>query len=88
MKLRFYVANNNEYIERREDIKLSNLINSIRYSPISNTIFYEIQDIAITEMETKRFINVKFLNKHHQEQVNIIIIIITIIIIYFNFYKN
>ncbi|KAG4101998.1 cysteine proteinase [Neocallimastix lanati (nom. inval.)] len=68
MKLRFYVANNNEYIERREDIKLSNLINSIRYSPISNTIFYEIQDIAITEMETKRFINVKFLNKHHQEQ--------------------
>jgi len=68
MKLRFYVANSNEYIERREDIKLSNLVDNTRYTPSSNTIFYEIQDIPITEMEIKRFVNVKFLNKHHQEQ--------------------
>jgi len=68
MKLRFYVGNNNEYIERREDIRLNSLINTTRYSLNSNTIFYEIQDITITEMEVKRFINVKFLNKHHQEQ--------------------
>jgi ubiquitin carboxyl-terminal hydrolase 7 len=66
MKLRFYEANSNEYIERRDEVRLSSLINNNRYS--SNIIYYEIQDIAITEMETKRFINVKFLNKHHQEQ--------------------
>ncbi|OUM70453.1 hypothetical protein PIROE2DRAFT_68396 [Piromyces sp. E2] len=69
MKLRFFVgSNNNDYIERKDDIKLNQLINSTRFSANSNTIYYEIQDIAITEMEIKRFINVKFLNKHHQEQ--------------------
>jgi ubiquitin carboxyl-terminal hydrolase 7 len=68
MKLRFYVGNNNEYIERSEDIKLNSLVTNTRFSSTSNTIYYEIQDIAITEMEVKRFINVKFLNKHHQEQ--------------------
>ncbi|ORX47578.1 cysteine proteinase [Piromyces finnis] len=69
MKLRFYVgSNNSEYIERKDDIKLNQLINGARFSANSNVIYYEIQDIAITEMEIKRFINVKFLNKHHQEQ--------------------
>jgi len=69
MKLRFFVSNNNTYIECNDDIKLSHLVNSTRFSTNNNTIYYEIQDIAITEMENKRFINVKFLNKHHQEQV-------------------
>jgi len=69
MKLRFFVSNNREYIDRNEDIKLSLLLNSGRYEKNDvNLIYYEIQDIAITEMEVKRFIDVKFLNKHHQEQ--------------------
>jgi len=68
MKLRFYISNNNEYIERKEDLKLNQLVNTARFSTTSNTIYYEIQDIAITEMEVKKFINIKFLNKHHQEQ--------------------
>jgi len=72
MKLRFYINNSNEYIERKEDLKLSQLVNNARFSNnSSNTIFYEIQDITITEMEVKKFIHVKFLNKHHQVQVNI-----------------
>jgi len=71
MKLRFYISNNNEYIERKEDLKLNQLVNTARFSNTSNTIYYEIQDIAITEMEVKKFINIKFLNKHHQEQVTI-----------------
>jgi len=69
MKLRFYINNSNEYIERKEDLKLSQLVNNARFSNnSSNTIFYEIQDITITEMEVKKFIHVKFLNKHHQVQ--------------------
>jgi len=72
MKLRFYIGNRNDYIERKDDIKLNQLTNDARFSPNTNVIYYEIQDIAITEMEVKKFVNVKFLNKHHQEQVTII----------------
>jgi len=68
MKLRFYIGNRNDYIERKDDIKLNQLTNDARFSPNTNVIYYEIQDIAITEMEVKKFVNVKFLNKHHQEQ--------------------
>jgi len=71
MKLRFYVGNNSsDYIERKDDIKLNQLVNSTRFSVNSNIIYYEIQDIAITEMEVKKIVKIKFLNKHHQEQVN------------------
>jgi len=70
MKLRFYINNNTEYIERKEDLKLNQLVSNARYTnnSSSNTLLYEIQDIAITEMEVKKFIHVKFLNKHHQVQ--------------------
>jgi ubiquitin carboxyl-terminal hydrolase 7 len=69
MKLRFYVGNNSsDYIERKDDIKLNQLVNSTRFSVNSNIIYYEIQDIAITEMEVKKIVKIKFLNKHHQEQ--------------------
>jgi len=71
MKLRFYVGNNSsDYIERKDDIKLNQLVNSTRFSVNSNIIYYEIQDIAITEMEVKKIVKIKFLNKHHQEKVN------------------
>jgi len=72
MKLRFYINNNTEYIERKEDLKLNQLVSNARYTnnSSSNTLLYEIQDIAITEMEVKKFIHVKFLNKHHQVQKN------------------
>jgi len=71
MKLRFYVGNNSsDYIERKDDIKLNQLVNSTRFSVNSNIIYYEIQDIAITEMEVKKIVKIKFLNKHNKKKIN------------------
>jgi len=46
MKLRFYVNNNKEFIEYKEDFELNQLVNDT-----SNTIYYKIQDMAITTIK-------------------------------------